>query len=106
MSLSTFKDAIKTRPANNLVMISLAIQLSPRTISILVFALILDYAAITINVKFVWQPEKSVITVVSQQISQENVENQRSNKDRQRNLPKQMGIKLVLLLKKGMMKNP
>ena len=89
MPLTTFKDAIAPRTTNNLAKISLATQLLLKTISILAFQLIVDYAGVTIIVKFALQLKKSIITVVSQAFSQENAENRKSNRARQ-NLPKQM----------------
>ena len=64
MLLTIFKDAIATRKTNILAEILLATQPSPRTISIIAFALIVDNDEVITTVKFAQQLERSVIIVV------------------------------------------
>ena len=58
MLLIIFKDAIATRNTNNLLKILLATLPSPKTTSLLAFALIVDNAGAITTVKFALQMEK------------------------------------------------
>ena len=85
-----FKAAIATRITNNLVSVSLATKLFPRTTSMLDFALIVVNAGVITTVKFAPQMEKNAINMILLDNLQGNVESRKTRTLKYQNLPKRI----------------